>query len=285
MAKQTAQQTSQQTTAQGLPQEEIAMPEDEMHTLVDRMLSFIQEHGKTTVAEIADVFAMDQAQVERLASVLEESGLISMRYALLHPGRTELISLKKKEAPLPSSSASAASSSFPSGSGSSSSSASKSSQSAATSEPHDFDLRELMKGVDLDMQESQQALNTIERDVLSRLFRMEKTLTEIEKKERGAGKTDIDYLVREADLLEAMRKDMAAKLKTFDARIASVGVRIRGVKHVVRKGPIHSFVTILTSPFKRGRKQTIDVQIEIPQMPEMPKLSKPQASPQPKRVK
>lgn len=236
---------AKQTTQAAPAAEEITIPQDEMHTLVDRMLGFIQEHGKTTVAEIADVFAMDQAQVERLASVLEESGLISMRYALLHPGRTELISLRKPEKGAEA------------GQPAQSSSLPKRAQSAASGEHHDFELRDMMKGVDADMQESQAALNTIERDVLSRLFRIEKTLTEIERKERSASKVDIDYLMVEADALEKMRKDMTAKIKTFDARIISVGSRIRHVKHAVRKGVLHGIIGFFTAPFRRRPKEEL----------------------------
>jgi len=207
----------------------------EMHTLVDRMLSFIQEHGKTTVAELADVFAMDQAQVERLASVLEESGLITMRYALLHPGRTELIAVKRKQAGAAKPVLTAL-------------------QQAAESREHDFELREMIKGVDLDMQESQQAMTALERDVLTKLARIEKVLGEIERRERTASLSDIDFLMKEADALELMRRDMSSHLKVFNARIDGVGSRIKRVKHAVHKGPLHGLMGILANPFKPRKK-------------------------------
>jgi len=210
----------------------------EMHTLVDRMLSFIQEHGKTTVAELANVFAMDQAQVERLASVLEESGLITMRYALLHPGRTELVAIKKKE-PTGSLPAKAAPSTV---------------QRGAESREHDFELLEMMQSVDLDMQESQHSITSIERDVLTKLARMEKVLGEIERRERTANQADMDYLMKEADLLEIIRRDMSSRLKTFESRLDGVGARIRRMKHAVRKGLLHGLVGALKRPFSRGKK-------------------------------
>ncbi|MFA6035660.1 MAG: helix-turn-helix domain-containing protein [Candidatus Micrarchaeia archaeon] len=209
-------------------------PEDEMHTLVDRMLSFIQEHNKTTVAELADVFAMDQAQVERLATVLEESGLITMRYALLHPGRTELIAIRKAGAASPAKASPA--------------------QRPPEAREHDFELREMMKSVDMDMAESQQAMTSLERDVMSRLARTEKLLGEIERRERSASPIDVEFLMKEADTLELMRRDMSSRLKIFEVRIDGVGARIRRVKHAIRKGPLHMLAELLHSPFKHKKK-------------------------------
>ncbi len=211
----------------------------EMHTLVDRILSFIREHSKTTVAELADVFAMDQAQVERLATVLEESGLITMRYALLHPGRTELLAVRKKQVPGAAKPVLTAL------------------QQTAESREHDFELREMIKGVDLDMQESQQAMTALERDVLTKLARIEKVLGEIERRERTASQSDIDFLLKEADALELMRRDMMFHLKVFNARIGSVGGRIRRVKHAVHKGPLHGLMGLLANPFKHGKKDAL----------------------------
>jgi len=209
-------------------------PGDEMHTLVDRMLGFIQEHGKTTVAEISDVFAVSHEQVEKLSTVLEESGLISMRYALLHPGRTELVATHPQgKAPA------------------------KTPKVGKTTEMpmQDYELRELMRGVDLELQNVQQQLNTIERDVMNKLVRIESTLSQIERKEQTANPADIDFLLKEAETLDMTRRDMSARLKIFEKRLVSTGKRIRAVKHAVRVGPMHKFVAAITSPFKRRKKK------------------------------
>jgi DNA-binding transcriptional ArsR family regulator len=223
-------------TQQENASEQAQKPGDEMHTLVDRMLSFIQEHNKTTVAELADVFAMDQAQVERLATVLEESGLITMRYALLHPGRTELLAIKKNVPAAAKALATAA-------------------QRAPEAREHDFELREMMKSVDMDMAESQQAMTSLERDVMSRLARTEKLLGEIERRERTAAPADIAFLMKESDTLELMRRDMSSHLKIFETRIEGLGSRIRRVKHAMRKGPLHMLAEALHLPFRRRKKQ------------------------------
>ncbi len=74
------------------------MNEDkEMSTVIDRVLDFIQRKGRTTITEVAVSLAISPAQVEHLASILEESGMISVKYALIDSGKTELITKQHAE--------------------------------------------------------------------------------------------------------------------------------------------------------------------------------------------
>lgn len=202
-------------------------------TLVDKMLTFVQEHGKTTVAEVAEVFAVDPAHVEKLAAVLEESGLITMRYALLHPGRTELVSLHPATRQPARHGAPGAPESLPA--------------------MHDFELREMINVADSDVQEMQQQLNALESDIMDRLVKTESALMLIEAKEKGATPEDLDYLYREAAKLELTRKDMSARLKIFDKRLDSFGARLRSVKVGGKKGTLHRMVGAITGIFGRGK--------------------------------
>ena len=222
--------------------------EGEMHTLVDRMLAYIQERGKTTVAELSETFAISHEQVEKLATVLEDSGLVSMRYALIHPGRTELISLHKPPATLDK-------------------------RAGTSSEPkamHDSEVRDMMRDVDLELQDAQQQLNNIEQDVINRLVKINSTLSVIERDEKTAKPGDIDYLVREAEALESIRKAMSSRLRVFESRLEEVGRRIRAVKHAVRIGPLHRLLSIIRLPsFRR---------------PAAPAKAEPEPKPMPKRA-
>ncbi len=203
-------------------------------TLVDKMLTFVQEHGKTTVAEVADVFAVDPAHVEKLAAVLEESGLITMRYALLHPGRTELVSLHPAtRQPAKRGASGALEPSLP---------------------MHDFELREMINVADSDVVEMQQELNALESDIMNRLVKTESALMLIEAKEKGATPEDLDYLYREAAKLELTRKDMSARLRVFEKRLDSFGTRLRSVKVGGRMGPLHRIVGSITGVFSRKNK-------------------------------
>lgn len=74
------------------------MDEDkEMSTVIDRVLDFIQRKGRTTITEVAISLALNPSQVEHLATILEESGMIKVKYALIDSGKTELISKQQTE--------------------------------------------------------------------------------------------------------------------------------------------------------------------------------------------
>jgi hypothetical protein len=213
----------------------MSLKDAEMDTLVDKMLTFVQERGKTTVAEVSEVFAVDTAQVEKLAAVLEESGLITMRYALLHPGRTELVSLH------PATMGQPAKHGVPG--------------TPETAAPmHDFELREMINAADSDVQEMQQQLNALESDIMNRLVKVDTALTLIDAKEKGATADDLDYVYKEAAKLELTRKDMSLRLKIFEKRLDTLGNRLRSVKRGGKTGPLHGIVGAITGIFKRGKK-------------------------------
>jgi hypothetical protein len=71
--------------------------EKEMSTVIDRMLDFIQRKGRTTITEVSVSLALNPSQVEHLAAILEESGMIKVKYALIDSGKTELISKQQLE--------------------------------------------------------------------------------------------------------------------------------------------------------------------------------------------
>ena len=71
--------------------------EKEMSTVIDRVLDFIQRKGRTTITEVAVSLALNPGQVEHLVSILEESGMIKVKYALIDSGKTELISKQQAE--------------------------------------------------------------------------------------------------------------------------------------------------------------------------------------------
>jgi len=71
--------------------------EKEMSTVIDRVLDFIQRKGRTTITEVAISLALNPSQVEHLATILEESGMIKVKYALIDSGKTELISKQQTE--------------------------------------------------------------------------------------------------------------------------------------------------------------------------------------------
>ncbi len=52
-------------------------------TAVDRMLAFLRKKKSATVGEVATALALDTPLVEKLAEVLRESGLVTIRYSMM----------------------------------------------------------------------------------------------------------------------------------------------------------------------------------------------------------
>ncbi|MFH1285304.1 MAG: hypothetical protein ABIH99_01855 [Candidatus Micrarchaeota archaeon] len=74
--------------------------DDTMSTVIDKVVEFIQTRGKTNIAEVEKAFGLDVKKVEQLVTILEDSGLITVKYSMFHPGHTELVAkrLEKSEA-------------------------------------------------------------------------------------------------------------------------------------------------------------------------------------------
>ncbi|VVB66151.1 Uncharacterised protein [Candidatus Gugararchaeum adminiculabundum] len=66
--------------------------EQKMKTVVDLVIEYVQKAGEVTVKEMSSDLALSAKQAERIASMLEESGLVSIRYSLLNPGKTIIVS-------------------------------------------------------------------------------------------------------------------------------------------------------------------------------------------------
>ncbi|MFH1447839.1 MAG: hypothetical protein ABIG39_03160 [Candidatus Micrarchaeota archaeon] len=60
------------------------------------MISY-SARGRTTITEVAISLALNPSQVEHLATILEESNMIKVKYALIDSGKTELISKEQTE--------------------------------------------------------------------------------------------------------------------------------------------------------------------------------------------
>ncbi|MBI4399216.1 hypothetical protein HY570_00565, partial [Candidatus Micrarchaeota archaeon] len=73
------------------------MPEEDFKTLIDKIVEIIQQKGSATIEEIAQTLALEESRVEKLALLLEESGLINIRYSFLFPNKTILIAKDSKK--------------------------------------------------------------------------------------------------------------------------------------------------------------------------------------------
>lgn len=182
----------------------------EMRTVIDRVVEFIKERKRTTVGEVAEALALERDSVEKLADILEESGLIAVRYSLLHPGKTELII--RERAPPPAAKKEAAG------------------------------LTEMVASLDSDVRASEKRFLSVEDDILTRLRRAEETLEAIEAAEKGAPPEDVGRLIREGEAIDGLLLDFDRKVDVLERRIESFRRRVAVFKArsagFGRKGPV-----------------------------------------------
>lgn len=194
-------------------------------TVIDRMVEIVREKEKVTVEEIAGIMGLERNEVEQLAGVLEESDLIAVRYSLLHPGRTELVS---KE----------------------------------TSEKGDdgrVSLREAMKGIGKDIEESEREFYEIYGDLLKRLSNVEENLSEIEKG-KNVSVEAVDFLLDESSKLEDSLKNFDVKVDAFEKKIEAVRRKVAVIKANAMKAKkpgvgsgISSFFDKIKRVFQKGK--------------------------------
>src|SRR5271157_670934 len=56
---------------------------EKVETVIDRLVEYVQKKGKVDVKEAANAMALEKDQVEELAEVLKESGMMDISYTLL----------------------------------------------------------------------------------------------------------------------------------------------------------------------------------------------------------
>ncbi|MEM3030482.1 MAG: hypothetical protein QXH27_01995 [Candidatus Micrarchaeia archaeon] len=221
--------------AEPAPPAQAEMPAEarpgEMRTVIDRVVEFIKEKKRATVAEVAEALALERDDVEKLADILEESGLVSVRYSLLHPGKTELIIRERAPAPAKKELAG---------------------------------LSEMLESLDSDVRASEKRFLSVEDDILTRLRRAEETLEALEEAEKGASPEEAARLVREGEALEGVLADFDRKVDVLERRIEGFKRRIAVFKarsaSLGRKGPLARLAgffdrmarVIARSVFRRG---------------------------------
>jgi len=181
----------------------------EMRTVIDRVVDFIRERRRATVGEVAEALAIDRESVEKLADILEESGLIAVRYSLLHPGKTELI-MRERAQPA-----------------------------AAKKEAG---VAEMVAGLDNDVRTSEKLFLSVEDDILTRLRRAEEALEAIEQVEKGASPEEVRGLIMEGEAIDGLLLDFDKKVDVLERRIENFRRRVALFKArsaaIGRRGPL-----------------------------------------------
>ncbi|MBI5159416.1 hypothetical protein HY992_04815 [Candidatus Micrarchaeota archaeon] len=194
-------------------------------TVIDRMVEIVREKGRVTVEELAGIIGLERNEVEQLAGVLEESDLIAVRYSLLHPGRTELVSK----------------------------------ETSAKGEESRESLREVMSGIGRNVDESEKAFYEIYGDLLKRLSNVEGGLLKIER-EKNISIEAVDFLLEESSKLEDSLRNFDVKVDAFEKKIEAVRRKIAFIKANAMKAKkpgvgsgISAFFERIKRAFQKGK--------------------------------
>jgi len=182
------------------PLQETEELSERVETVIDRLLEYVQKKGKVDVKEAASAMALEKDQVEELAEVLKESGMIEVNYTLLG---TFLIAkdLTKKEGK------------------------------AVEEKKERGKMASMVVVLDKDLRESQKSFEFVEKNIKKRLDKDEAIVGELENKVREVSIADMEYLLRESRELKVMTmhlrkniKGLRKKVKEFHEKVKKLEV-------------------------------------------------------------
>ena len=159
----------------------------DIETVIDRLLDFVRSNGKVRLSDAAKALALSPAQVEKLALLLEESGLLEVNYGLTEVTLKEKIFKPKEDVDTQ----------------------------AAKAAKKKFDaVIEKSKKLEFEVMTSENLLRFIEKDIEKRLYRAELLIKSLEENE--------NFSVNELELIEKEISLAFDQLSTFSSEIDSL---------------------------------------------------------------
>ncbi len=211
--------------------EEAEVSGENIETIIDRVVEYVKSKERANIHEVAKALAIKPEQIERLLNVLEESGLVSVRYSIT--GTADLVAKKsvverielvkaKKECEL---------------------------------------MREAIKHAEMEVKDSEETLEFMEKEISRRLGIAEKLLDTVKSQESGASGEDLRYLMKEAHELEMTLEKFNIGMKTMRGRVFNFAHKVREFESATEAvkptgaAPLHpSLINTLLSPFGRIKR-------------------------------
>ncbi|MEM3556231.1 MAG: hypothetical protein QXF56_05925 [Candidatus Micrarchaeia archaeon] len=210
-------------------QEEVS---ERVETIIDRLLEYVQKKGKIDVKEAASAMALEKDQVEELAEVLRESGMIDVNYTLLG---TFLIA---KEVP-------------------------KEKPKTEEKAKERGTMASMIVSIDKDLRESHKSFEFVEQNIRKRLDKDEALVNELESKVRDVSIADMEYLLREAKELKVVTKHLRKDIRGLKRKVADFYDKVKKLEVETMKAeaerlgprkpwyhPISMFFTRVKNTFK-----------------------------------
>lgn len=212
----------------------------DIETSIDRLLNYVRAKGQVELYSAAQAMALPPAQVEKIAGMLEQSGLLEVRYRL-----TGILLVAKDHA--------------------------QPEQKVALERKASV-LKEQEQRLEREVKDSERLVEFVEEDLMKRLHSAENALTEIEntgefteeelrtlREEIDTLRVEVDAVRQRTKLLEHEEEEFLQRLTQFSHQLNMLKSREVMLTLQVRKGGrIHRFFKGIWSWFRglfRRRKQ------------------------------
>ena len=179
---------------------------ERVETTIDRLVDFVQKKGKVSMKEAAKSLALEISQVEELADVLQESGLIEVKY-----GITGVSLLSKKI------------------------SREQAKESVKKLKEDTEKIRGLAIVIAKDILDSEQSFEFADENIEKRLIKDEEMISILERDVKNASVGDMEYLIKEAVELEKVNKKFSEEVKHLRDRIINFNKKIKELESEARK--------------------------------------------------
>jgi mevalonate kinase len=214
------------------PDEEKEVSE-KVETVIDRLVEYVQKKGRVDVKEAANAMALEKDQVEELAEVLKESGMMDINYTLLGTFLVAKEVTKEK---------------------------------AKVEEKKDRgQMTSMVVALDKDLRDSQKSFEFVEQNIKKRLDKDEDILNQLEGRVHDVSIADMEYLLREARELRVVTKNFRKDIKGLREKVKKFHEDVKKLEVETMKAeqerlgprrpwyyPISMFFTRLKNTFKRG---------------------------------
>lgn len=181
----------------------------DIETVIDRLLDFVRSNGKVRLSDASKALALSPSQVEKLALLLEESGLLEVNYGLTEVTLKEKTFTPKEDT----------------------------NTQAAKVAKRKFDaVIEKSKKLEFEVMTSENLLRFIEKDIEKRLYRAELLIKSLEESE--------NFSVNELDAIEKELSLAFDQLSAFSTEIDSLKKKhdqfTRLLSHFKKRLHVHS---------------------------------------------
>jgi cell division septum initiation protein DivIVA len=220
----------------------MAMQED-IETVVDRLLEYVKSNGRVKLVDAANALALTPDQVEKIALLLEQSRLLSIKYTF-----TGIFLDSGEPGARPGSKAARPSKSGPAGQKTGANAPEQSSSSVVGFNPAMTQVApSKSKGVvsdeisrmEREVLTADNLLNFFERDITRRTLLVESIIDELESRkefsteELNAASKEMDAAIAQLESFEAEIRKLSARREHLEQRVAGFKRRIGGLRATI----------------------------------------------------